>query len=72
MCALGITFTLPSTYESVAILPTDIGSTLRLATVLDPVVAKLDLGKGQTPEQARLALSGRPSLSPLRANPITR
>ena len=59
MCALGIIFALPATYESVAILPSDIGSTLRLATVLDPVVAKLDLGKGQTPEQARLALSGR-------------
>lgn len=59
LCALGITFTLPATYESVAILPADIGSTLRLAAVLDPVVAKLDLAKGQTPEQARLALSGR-------------
>lgn len=59
LCALGITFALPATYESVAILPSDIGSTLRLASVLDPVVAKLDLGKGQTREQARLALSGR-------------
>ena len=59
LCALGIIFALPATYESVAILPSDIGSTLRLATVLDPVVAKLDLSKGQTPEQARLALSGR-------------
>ena len=59
LCALGITFALPATYESVAILPSDIGSTLRLGAVLDPVVAKLDLAKGQTPEQARLALSGR-------------
>ena len=59
LCALGITFALPVTYESVAILPADINSTLRLAAVLDPVVAKLDLGKGQTSEQARLALSGR-------------
>ena len=59
LCALGITFALPATYESVAILPSDIGSTLRLASVLDPVVAKLDLAKGQTPEQARLALSRR-------------
>lgn len=59
LCALGITFALPATYESVAILPSDIGSTLRLATVLDPVVAKLDLAKGQTPEQARLSMSGR-------------
>ena len=59
LCALGITFALPATYESVAILPADIGSTLRLASVLDPVAAKLDLAKGKTPEQARLALSGR-------------
>ena len=59
LCAFGITFALPATYESVAILPTDISSTLRLAAVLDPVITKLDLAKGQTPEQARLALSGR-------------
>jgi uncharacterized protein involved in exopolysaccharide biosynthesis len=59
LCALGITFALPATYESVAILPTDINSTLRLAAVLDPVVVKLDLAKGKPPEQARLALSGR-------------
>lgn len=59
LCALGITFALPATFESVAILPTDINSTLRLAAVLDPVVAKLDLAKGKTPEQARLELSGR-------------
>ena len=59
LCALGITFTPPATYESVAILPTDINNTLRLAAVLDPVVVKLDLAKGKTPEQARLELSGR-------------
>jgi uncharacterized protein involved in exopolysaccharide biosynthesis len=59
LCALGVTFTLPATYESVTILPTDINSTLRLSAVLDPVVAKLDLAKGKTPEQARLELSGR-------------
>ena len=59
LCALGVSFTQPAIYESVAILPTDINSTLRLAAVLDPVVAKLDLAKGQTPEEARLALSGR-------------
>ena len=59
LCALGVTFALPATYESVAILPTDINSTLRLAAVLDPAVVKLDLAKGKTPEQARLALSGR-------------
>jgi hypothetical protein len=59
LCALGITFTLPATYDSVAILPADINSTLRLAAVLDPVIVKLDLAKGKTPEQARLELSGR-------------
>ena len=59
LCALGVTFTLPATYESVAILPTDINSTLRLAAVLDPAVVKLDLAKGKTPEQARLELNGR-------------
>jgi capsular polysaccharide biosynthesis protein len=59
LCALGVTFTLPATYESVAILPTNINSTLRLAAVLDPVVVKLDLTKGKTPEQARLELNGR-------------
>ena len=59
LCALGVTFTLPATYESVAILSTDINSTLRLASVLDPVVVKLDLAKGKTTEQARLELSSR-------------
>jgi uncharacterized protein involved in exopolysaccharide biosynthesis len=43
----------------VAILPTDINSTLRLAAVLDHVIVKLELAKGKTPEQARLDLSGR-------------
>ena len=59
LCALGVTFALPATYESVAILPTDINSTLSLAAVLDPVVVKLDLTKGKTPEQARLVLRDR-------------
>ena len=59
LCALGITFTLPATYESVTIMSIDINNTLRLSAVLDPVVVKLDLTKGKTPEQARLDLSGR-------------
>jgi len=59
LCALGVSFTLPATYESVAILPSDIGSTLRLASVLDPVVVSQDLAKGKSVEQARLALNGR-------------
>ena len=59
LCALGVAFTLPATYESVAILPTDINSTLGLGAVLDPVVVKLDLAKGKPPDLARLALRDR-------------
>jgi len=59
LCALGLSFTLPATYESVAILPSDISSTVRLASVLDPVVVSQDLAKGKSIEQARLALDGR-------------
>ena len=62
LCALGVSFTLPATYESVAILPSEaagINSTLRLPSVLDPVVVSLGLAKGKTVEQARLALDGR-------------
>ena len=59
LCALGVSFALPATYESVAILPGDISSTLRLASVLDPVVVSQGLAKGKTVEQARLALDGR-------------
>ena len=62
VCALGITFTLPATYESVAILPTDINSTLRLAAVLDPAVVKLDLAKGKTPEQSDAIREGAEAL----------
>ena len=59
LCALGVSFALPATYESVAILPSDISSTLRLASVLDPVVVSQDLAKGKSVEQARLALDAR-------------
>lgn len=59
LCALGVTFVLPTTYESVAILPGDITSTLRLPAVLDPVVRSQGLTHGKTVEQARLALDGR-------------
>jgi uncharacterized protein involved in exopolysaccharide biosynthesis len=59
LCALGVSFALPAKYESVAILPSDISSTVRLAAVLDPVVASQDLAKGKSVEQARLALDGR-------------
>ena len=64
LCVLGVSFVLPAEYESVAILPAEIGinnisSTLRLASVLDPVVVSQGLAKGKTVEQARLALDGR-------------
>ena len=64
LCALGVTFVLPATYESVAILPAEaaginLNSTLRLPSVLDPVVISQGLGQGKTVEQARLALDGR-------------
>ena len=64
LCALGVSFALPATYESVAILPSEaaginLSSTLRLPSVLDPVVVSQGLAKGKTVEQARLALDGR-------------
>ena len=59
LLALGVSFALPAKYESVAILPGDISSTLRLASVLDPVVASQGLANGKTVEQARLDLDGR-------------
>lgn len=64
LCALGVSFALPATYESVAILPSEaaginLNSTLRLPLVLDPVVVSQGLAKGKTVEQARLALDGR-------------
>jgi hypothetical protein len=59
-----VSFALPATYESVAILPSEaaginLNSTLRLPLVLDPVVVSQGLAKGKTVEQARLALDGR-------------
>jgi len=64
LCALGVSFALPATYESVAILPAEVvginlSSTLRLPSVLDPVVVSQGLGKDKTVEQARLVLDGR-------------
>jgi hypothetical protein len=65
LCALGVTYTLPTTYESVAILPSDfagfnINSTLRLPSVLEPVaLSQALLVDGKSVEQARLALDGR-------------
>ena len=64
LLALGVSFALPAKYESVAILPSEaaginLNSTLRLPSVMDPVVVSQGLGKGKTVEQARLALDGR-------------
>ena len=43
--ALGVSFALPANYESVTVLPSDISSTLRLASMLDPVVVGLGFAK---------------------------
>ena len=64
LLALGVSFALPAKYESVAILPAEaaginLNSTLRLPSVLDPVVVSQGLGKDKTVEQARLDLDGR-------------
>jgi LPS O-antigen subunit length determinant protein (WzzB/FepE family) len=55
LCALGISFLLPQTYQSVAVLQADqaTASLMTTTSVLDPVIATLDLAKGQTLEEAR-------------------
>ncbi|PKO45370.1 MAG: hypothetical protein CVU30_00600 [Betaproteobacteria bacterium HGW-Betaproteobacteria-3] len=54
-CALGLSFVLPKTYDSVAILQADasIASLMTSAAVLDPVIESLGLGKDETPGAAR-------------------
>lgn len=54
-CALGLSFVLPQTYDSVAILQADasIASLMTSAAVLDPVIESLGLGKDETPGAAR-------------------
>ncbi len=44
LCALGVSFALPANYESVTVLPSDISCTLRLASMLDPVVVGQGFG----------------------------
>ena len=58
LCALGLGYVLPRTFESVAVLQADQGtaSLMTTAAVLDPVIAKLGLGKDASPEQARREL----------------
>lgn len=58
LCALGIGFVLPQTYESVAVLQAEqaTASLMVTAAVLDPVVASLGLAKDGTAEDARRKL----------------
>lgn len=53
-CALGLSFVLPKTYDSVAILQADasIASLMTSAAVLDPVIEGLGLGKDEAPGAA--------------------
>ena len=55
LCALGISFLLPQTYQSIAVLQADqaTASLMTTTSVLDPVIATLDLAKDQTLEEAR-------------------
>jgi len=58
LCALGISYVLPQTFESVAVLQADqsIANIISSDAVLDPVVAKFGLGKGVSAVEARLQL----------------
>ena len=58
LCALGIGFLLPQTYQSISVLQADqaTASLMMTTSVLDPVIATLDLAKDKTREQARSQL----------------
>lgn len=58
LCALAISFVLPPTYQSVAVLQAEqaTASLVTTAAVLDPVVASLGLAKDDTLEEARTKL----------------
>lgn len=58
ICALAISFVLPPTYQSVAVLQAEqaTASLMATAAVLDPVVASLALAKDDTAEEARRKL----------------
>ncbi|MDH6186362.1 Wzz/FepE/Etk N-terminal domain-containing protein [Polaromonas sp. CG_23.6] len=58
ICALGVSFLLPQTFQSVAVLQADqaTASLMTTATVLDPVIASLGLAKDVTVEEARTKL----------------
>jgi len=61
LCALGISFVVPKTFDSVAVLQAEqaTASLMVTAAVLDPVVASLGLTKEDTVEDARLKLRER-------------
>lgn len=61
LCALGIGFMLPQTYQSVAVLQAEqpTASLLMTAVVLDPVIEALGLAKDETLEAARIKLRER-------------
>ena len=58
LCALMVSFLLPQTFQSVAVLQADqtTASLMGTATVLDPVIASLGLAKDGTVEEARVKL----------------
>ena len=61
LCALGIGFMLPQTYQSVAVLQAEqpTASLMMTAVVLDPVIEALGLAKDETLEAARIRLRER-------------
>lgn len=58
LCALGIAFLLPQTFQSVAVIQAEQSTAALITTtaVLDPVIAALGLGKGKEIEEARIKL----------------
>ena len=58
LCALMVSFLLPQTFQSVAVLQADqtTASLMSTASVLDPVIASLGLAKDDTVEEARVKL----------------
>jgi capsular polysaccharide biosynthesis protein len=68
LIALGVSSTLPKTFESVAIMnvndqPEKVASLAASAVVLDPVAEQLGLTKSATKDAARAALRGRVSMA---------
>ena len=61
VCALVVSFLLPQTFQSVAVLQSDqtTASLIGTAAVLDPVIASLSLAKDDTVEEARIRLRER-------------